>query len=220
MRGNQARVKNADVRHPSSTVVMHRRKSASPFHNVILYILYFVYLVTSFPKCLHMMPFLLLYICSLSSKSLLCSGFFYPRYLKFDTCTKGPQLIKIFTLWIRFVHTATHFVSVLGIFIGKPYSANKDHFVVCFFSGEFSGVWILYADVSEYCLFHLHRRVPTCVWRWNRQCSETSAYKIQTPGNYPEESTQHLEHGESLKSREDNYILTSRRRRFLGKNIR
>ena len=33
------------------------------------------------------------------------------------------------------------------------------------------------------------------------ECSETSAYKIQTPVNYPEESTQHSEHGESLKSR-------------------
>jgi len=33
------------------------------------------------------------------------------------------------------------------------------------------------------------------------ECSETSAYKIQTPGNYPEESIQHSEHGESLKSR-------------------
>jgi hypothetical protein len=31
-------------------------------------------------------------------------------------------------------------------------------------------------------------------------CSETSAYKILTPGNYPEESIQHSEHGESLKS--------------------
>jgi hypothetical protein len=31
-------------------------------------------------------------------------------------------------------------------------------------------------------------------------CSETSAYKIQTPGNYPEENIQHLQHGESLKS--------------------
>jgi hypothetical protein len=30
-------------------------------------------------------------------------------------------------------------------------------------------------------------------------CSETSAYKIQTPGNYPEEKIQHTEHGESLK---------------------
>jgi hypothetical protein len=33
------------------------------------------------------------------------------------------------------------------------------------------------------------------------ECSEMSAYKIQTPGNYPEESIQHSEHGESLKSR-------------------
>ena len=33
------------------------------------------------------------------------------------------------------------------------------------------------------------------------QCSETQAYKIQTPGNYPEENIQHKEHGESLKSR-------------------
>jgi len=32
------------------------------------------------------------------------------------------------------------------------------------------------------------------------ECSETSTYKIQTPENYPEESIQHTEHGESLKS--------------------
>ena len=33
------------------------------------------------------------------------------------------------------------------------------------------------------------------------ECSETSAYKIKTPGNYSEESIRHSEHGESLKSR-------------------
>jgi len=33
------------------------------------------------------------------------------------------------------------------------------------------------------------------------ECSETSAYKIQTPGNYPEENIQHTERGGSLKSR-------------------
>ena len=33
------------------------------------------------------------------------------------------------------------------------------------------------------------------------ECSETSAYKLQTPGNYPEENIQHSEHGRSLKSR-------------------
>jgi hypothetical protein len=32
-------------------------------------------------------------------------------------------------------------------------------------------------------------------------CSETLAYKIQTPGNYPEENKQLSEEGESLKSR-------------------
>ena len=33
------------------------------------------------------------------------------------------------------------------------------------------------------------------------ECSETLAHKIRTPGNYAEESTQHSEHGNSLKSR-------------------
>jgi len=33
------------------------------------------------------------------------------------------------------------------------------------------------------------------------ECSETPVYKLQTPGNYPKESIQHTEHGESLKSR-------------------
>jgi hypothetical protein len=32
-------------------------------------------------------------------------------------------------------------------------------------------------------------------------CFETWAYKLQTQGNYPEESIQHSEQGESLKSR-------------------
>jgi len=33
------------------------------------------------------------------------------------------------------------------------------------------------------------------------QCTETSAYEIQTPGNHRKERMQHSEHGESLKSR-------------------
>jgi len=33
------------------------------------------------------------------------------------------------------------------------------------------------------------------------ECSETSAYKIQTPGNYPEQSIQHSKQGEGLKLR-------------------
>ena len=44
--------------------------------------------------------------------------------------------------------------------------------VVCFFLG--------YSPASEFYM-------PTF---WNRQCSETSAHKIQMPGNNPEESIQ------------------------------
>ena len=35
VQGKQARVKNADLRHPSCTVVMQKRKSASPILNVL-----------------------------------------------------------------------------------------------------------------------------------------------------------------------------------------
>jgi hypothetical protein len=34
------------------------------------------------------------------------------------------------------------------------------------------------------------------------ECSETLAYKILMSGNYPEESIQHSEYGESLKSKQ------------------
>jgi len=33
------------------------------------------------------------------------------------------------------------------------------------------------------------------------KCHETSAHKIQKPGNHPKERIQHSEHGERLKSR-------------------
>jgi len=56
---------------------------------------------------------------------------------------------------------------------------------------------MLYADVSEHCPFRLLRPIDVKT----EQCSETSEYKIQTPGNYPEESIQHSEQGESVKSR-------------------
>ena len=47
--GNQVRVKNADLRHPSCTVVMYRRKSASPVHSVLRCSVFFrVYLFSEF----------------------------------------------------------------------------------------------------------------------------------------------------------------------------
>jgi hypothetical protein len=68
--------------------------------------------------------------------------------------------------------------------------------VVCFILG--------YSPASEFCvptfrntLFHLHRQVvvgrtqpPAC--EDGTECSETSAHKIRTPGNNPEESIERL----------------------------
>jgi hypothetical protein len=68
--------------------------------------------------------------------------------------------------------------------------------IVCFLLGN--------SPASEFYMltFHLHRQVGVePAYEDATECSETSAYKIQTPGNYPEESIQHSEHGESLKSR-------------------
>ena len=51
------------------------------------------------------------------------------------------------------------------------------------------------------CMFHLHRQVDVLAYEDGTESSETSAYKIHTPGNYPEENIQHTEQGKILKSR-------------------
>ena len=48
-------------------------------------------------------------------------------------------------------------------------------------------------------LFHLQRHLPLKMEQI--ECSKTSAYINQTPGNHPKENKQHSEHGESLKLR-------------------
>ena len=91
---------------------------------------------------------------------------------------------------------------------GKVLSNKKC--VVCFF-------WIIPRRLNFICrrfgtlfLFHLHGQVHTYLPMKMEQteCPETSAYKIQRQGNYPEESIQHSEHGESLKLR-IKYVFTS-----------
>jgi hypothetical protein len=49
------------------------------------------------------------------------------------------------------------------------------------------------------CLFHLHIHSPMKMEQ--TQCPETSVIEHHTPGNNPKDNTQHLERGESLKSR-------------------
>ena len=55
------------------------------------------------------------------------------------------------------------------------------------------------------CLLHLHTYPPMKMEQ--TEWSETSVYKIQMPGNYPDESLQHSEHGESLKLRFFNFTF-------------
>jgi hypothetical protein len=57
-------------------------------------------------------------------------------------------------------------------------------------------------------LLYLHRQIGMkddlsylSAYEDGTECSEMLAYKIQTSGNYPEESIQHSEQGKSLKSR-------------------
>jgi len=53
-----------------------------------------------------------------------------------------------------------------------------------------------YMPTFRNTLPHLH--LPAC--EDGAECSKMSAYKIQTPGNYREESIQHSEHSEGFKS--------------------
>ena len=57
--------------------------------------------------------------------------------------------------------------------------------------------WVIPRSLNFICrrfgtLFHLHKQVGVHLpaYEDGTECSETSAYKIQTPGNYPEESIQ------------------------------
>jgi hypothetical protein len=81
--------------------------------------------------------------------------------------------------------------------------------VVCF-CGTLTLCFILVlcsgSKILSRSLFHLHRRVGTqCTYSPMKMeqtvCSETLAFKLQTPGNNPEEGIRHSKHGESLKSR-------------------
>jgi len=57
-------------------------------------------------------------------------------------------------------------------------------------------VWRMTRSFSNLVILHtsnlvtLHTYLP--MWMEQTECSETSAYTIQTPGNYPEESIQHI----------------------------
>ena len=69
--------------------------------------------------------------------------------------------------------------------------------VVCTLMGNSSASEFYMPRFGPLYLFHLHRSMKM----ERTECSETSAYKIQKSGDYPEESIQHSEQDKSLKSR-------------------
>ena len=79
----------------------------------------------------------------------------------------------------------TSFEKCWGIYMGKGLARTKPFPI--YIPQHFSNLVIL------------HTYLPMKMEQTER--SETSAYKIHTPGNYPEESIQHSAHGKSLKWR-------------------
>ena len=66
--------------------------------------------------------------------------------------------------------------------------------------GFYPGICLTTEEKTRKTLSQGSRRMPAGTMKTEQtECSETSAHKIQTPGNNPEESIQHSEHGESLK---------------------
>ena len=81
-----------------------------------------------------------------------------------------------------------------------PYASHliKIYFNIMIPSTLRSSKWILTLRFPHQNSVHPSVHLPA--YEDKTECSETSAYKIQAPGNYPEKSTQHSEPGESLKS--------------------
>ena len=88
------------------------------------------------------------------------------------------------------------------------FSQTQHDYVVCFLLGN-SPASEFYMPTFWDTLFHLHRQVSVHLLAYEDgiECSETSAYKTQTPESYPEENIQHTEHGERLKSRIKHYYM-------------
>ena len=84
---------------------------------VMLWIINIVSLFICFPKCLRITPFILLYVCNLSSKSLPYSDMRYPKYIKSVTYSIILSFITIFTLCMWFPHIGIDFVFVLDMVI-------------------------------------------------------------------------------------------------------
>jgi hypothetical protein len=82
----------------------------------------------------------------------------------------------------------------LSVLIDNYGCQCNQNYVICFLLGD-SPASDAYIPTFQNTLFYFHRLED------GTERSETLEYKLQTPVNHPEESIQHPEHGESLKSR-------------------
>ena len=78
----------------------------------MLWILNFVFLFICFPKCLRIAPYILLYVCNLSSKSLLYSDVRYPRYLRRRTENLKSKILYLYFIFISFLNVLLYWPSI------------------------------------------------------------------------------------------------------------
>jgi hypothetical protein len=93
--------------------------------------------------------------------------------------TTGLHMVK--KGWLFLISNFRHVPYVVCFLLGI--SLASDFYMPTFQNTVSSPVWIL-KQFSDLVILHLPAYEDGTV------CSETSAYKIQTPGNYPEENKQ------------------------------
>ena len=102
----------------------------------------------------------------------------------------------------KFYQLTVRFIKRIWCFLISSFRRVQN--VVCFLLGD-SPASELYMPTfrNTICSIFKGRCEVKCLPSKMEQieCSETSAYINQTPGNHPKENKQHSEHGESLKSR-------------------
>jgi hypothetical protein len=120
-------------------------------------------------------------------------------------CVMCSISVKIYGRWINMIwYDMIHKICSLFTITQNPLVFNIKRLVTLQQSNYmllFAFFWVIPQSLNFICRRFEHCSIFIGLCSGNRQCSETSAYKIQMPGNYPEESIQHSEHGESLKSK-------------------
>jgi hypothetical protein len=117
---------------------------------------------------------------------------FLPSYLADSWHSSSNQFVK-FTINLHLMQ-GLRMLGTVPPFPPRMCFVKYTYSFISFWISNFRRVCFL-MGFGTLCLFHLHRQVGVKnsqlpAYEDGTECSETSAYKIQTPGNYPEESTQ------------------------------